>query len=173
MGELLVVGRIGRAHGIRGDVTVEVRTDAPEVRFAPGAVLRTDPEAAGPLTVESARMHSGRLLVHFEGVPDRTGAEALSGVHLVIDADDTGPAGEPGEDVWWDHELLDLEARTSEGQLLGRVSDVLHTPAGELLAISRPEGAELLVPFVSEIVPVVDVPAGRVVVDPPPGLLEL
>jgi 16S rRNA processing protein RimM len=173
MGELLVVGRIGRAHGIRGDVTMEVRTDAPELRFAPGAVLRTDPESAGPLTVESARMHSGRLLVRFEGVSDRTGAEALREILIVIDADDTGPAGEPDEDVWWDHELLDLEARTSEGQLLGLVADVLHTPAGELLSIRRPDGAELLVPFVSEFVPVVDVPAGRVVVDPPAGLLEL
>jgi 16S rRNA processing protein RimM len=173
MGELLVVGRIGRAHGIRGDVTIEVRTDAPEVRFAPGSVLRTEPETAGPLTVERARMQSGRLVVRFEGFTDRTAAEALRDVLIVIDADDTGPAGEPGEDVWWDHELLDLEARTSEGQLLGLVSDVLHTPAGELLAIRRPDGAELLVPFVSEIVPIVDVPAGRVVVNPPAGLLEL
>ena len=173
MGELLVVGRIGRAHGIRGDVNVEVRTDAPELRFAPGAVLRTDPESAGPLTVETARMHSGRLIVRFAGVSDRTGAEALRQVFLVIDADDSGPAGEPDEDVWWDHELLELEARTSTGQLLGHVADVLHTPAGELLSIRRPDGAELLVPFVSEMVPVVDVPAGRVVVDPPAGLLEL
>jgi 16S rRNA processing protein RimM len=173
MGELLVVGRIGRAHGIRGDVTVEVRTDAPELRFAPGAVLRTEPEAAGPLTVESARMHSGRLLIHFEGIPDRTAAEGLRDVLLVIDADDSGPAGEPDDDVWWDHELLDLEARTSGGELLGVVADMLHTPAGELLAIRRPDGAELLVPFVSEFVPVVDVPGGRIVVDPPAGLLEL
>ena len=118
-------------------------------------------------------MQSGRLVVRFEGFTDRTAAEALRDVLIVIDADDTGPAGEPGEDVWWDHELLDLEARTSEGQLLGLVSDVLHTPAGELLAIRRPDGAELLVPFVSEIVPIVDVPAGRVVVNPPAGLLEL
>src|SRR3954454_20469205 len=93
MGDLLVVGRIGRAHGIRGDVTVEMRTDAPELRFAAGAVLRTDPESAGPLTVENSRMHSGRLLVKFEGVSDRTGAEALRGVLMVIDADDAGPAG--------------------------------------------------------------------------------
>jgi 16S rRNA processing protein RimM len=173
MGDLLVVGRIGRAHGIRGDVSVEVRTDAPELRFAPGAVLRTDPETAGPLTVETARMHSGRLLIRFEGIADRTAAEALREVLLVIDADDAGPAGEPDEDVWWDHELLNLEASTSDGDLLGLVSDVLHTPAGELLAIRRPDGAELLVPFVSEFVPVVDVPGGRVVVNPPAGLLEL
>jgi len=79
---LVVVGRIGRPHGIRGEVTVEVRTDTPELRFAPGSVLETDPARLGPLTVAAARWHSGRLLLLAEGVHDRTGAEALRGLVL-------------------------------------------------------------------------------------------
>jgi 16S rRNA processing protein RimM len=166
----LVVGRIGRAHGLRGDVAVEVRTDDPDLRFAPGSVLLTDPPEVGPLTVESAKLHSGRLLLRFAGVADRTPAEALAGTLLVIDVDPDARPEDPEE--FYDHQLVGLAVRTVAGADVGEVSDVLHLPVQDVLAVRRPDGSESLVPFVSEIVPVVDLDAGHVLVDPPPGLLE-
>jgi 16S rRNA processing protein RimM len=167
----LVVGRIGRAHGIRGDVFVDVRTDDPEARFAAGSVLATDPAEAGPLTVAEARNHSGKLVVSFAGYGDRNAAETLRGVRLVIDSDDLPPTDDPDE--FHDHELLGLAAVLDDGVPLGTVTEVLHGPAGDLLAVARPEGAEVLIPFIREFVPEVDVAGGRVVVAPPEGLLEL
>lgn len=168
--ELVVVGRVGRAHGIRGDVAVEPRTDVPDLRFADGAVLGTVPADRGPLTVESTRWHSGRLLVRFAGVGDRTGAEGLAGTWLVIERSQVGDAG---ADAWWDHELVGLRAERSSGELLGTVTDVVHAPAQDLLAITSGDGRETLVPFVAAFVPLVDPAGGRLVVDPPDGLLEL
>ena len=166
----LVVGRIARAHGIGGEVAVEVRTDSPELRFAPGVVLETEPPDNGPLTVERARWHSGRMLVSFAEVADRTSAEALRNTLLVADSA-TSPVVD--EDEYWDHQLVDLSVVTTDGSPLGAVSDVVHSPGGDLLVVRRPEGGELLVPFVRSIVPTVDLDARRVVVDPPEGLLEL
>jgi 16S rRNA processing protein RimM len=166
----LVVGRIGRAHGIGGEVSVDVRTDSPELRFAVGASVDTDPPERGPLTVTRARWHSGRLLVAFEQVGDRTAAEALRGTLLVADSS-TSP--ETDTDEYWDHQLAGLRAVTLSGETLGEVEEVLHPPGGALLAVRRPDGGELLVPFVKALVPTVDVDGGRVVVDPPEGLLDL
>lgn len=163
-GEVLV-GRVGRAHGVRGDVAVEVRTDAPELRFADGAVLRTD---RGPLTVEHAVWHSGRLLVGFVGVADRSAAEALRGLDLRIPAADRGDAG---ADAWWDEDLVGLAAVTGDGRTLGTVTDVVHA-GQDLLAVTTPDGREVLVPFVRALVPRVDPGGRRLVVDPPPGLFE-
>ncbi|MBL7497027.1 ribosome maturation factor RimM [Frankia sp. CNm7] len=177
MGEAIVVGRIGKAHGVRGDVTVDVRTDVPERRFASGERLARS--GGGPeLVVADARWHSGRLLVRFEGIADRNAAESLRGVVLTIDADRAGDPADPDEpdadgELWWDRDLIGLRALTPDGQLLGEVADVVHTAAGELLAIRKPAGGEHLVPFVRDIVPTVDPPGGRVVVDAPPGLLDL
>jgi 16S rRNA processing protein RimM len=167
---LLVVGRIGRAHGLRGEVLVDVRTDEPEARMAPGAVLATDPGTAGPLTIATGRVHSGRLLLHFAGVTDRTGAEALRGVLLLADID---PDARPqDEDEWYDHQLVGLDVVRVDGAPVGEVREVLHLPGHDVLAVTRPDGTEVLVPFVSEIVPEVDVEANRLVVTPPPGLLD-
>jgi 16S rRNA processing protein RimM len=166
----LVVGRIARAHGIKGEVSVEVRTDAPEIRFAPGSRLRTDPDR-GELVVAKARPHSGRLVVAFEGVDDRTRAEALRATNLVVDSATTAPTGDPDE--WWDHELVDLPAVLADGTRVGTVTEVLHLPGGDLLAVAREGREELLVPFTAEFVPTVDVAGGRVVIDPPEGLVEL
>ncbi|TQS44305.1 ribosome maturation factor RimM [Cryptosporangium phraense] len=166
----LVVGRVGRAHGIRGDVFVEVRTDDPDDRFAEGSVLATDPADAGPLTVSDARWHSGKLVVHFSGFDDRNAGERLRGVLLVVDSDDLPPSDDPDE--FHDYELVGLSAFTVSGAALGSVVDVVHSAAGEILVLSV-DGAERLVPFVREMVPTIDVPGGRVVIDPPEGLFEL
>lgn len=164
----LVVGRIGRPHGIRGEVTVEVRTDDPELRFAPGAELATDPASAGPLVVRAARWHKGVLLVGFEGVTDRNAAEALRGTLLVIDSADLPPLPDPDE--FHDHELVGLTVVTVAGEPVGEVVDVLHH--GQDLLVVRREKGEALVPFVKALVPEVDLAAGRLVVDAPPGLLD-
>jgi 16S rRNA processing protein RimM len=145
----------------------------PERRFAVGNILLTDHPDAPTLTIAAARPHSGRLLVTFAEVRDRDVAEALQGTVLLIDATEAGAAGEPSDDVWWDSDLIGLRARTVDGVALGEVTDVQHNPGGELLVIRREDAPDLLVPFVSAIVPVVDIEAGEVVVDPPPGLLEL
>lgn len=171
--DLVVVGRIGRPQGIKGEVTVEVRTDAPDERFAPGTALLTD---TGSLTVAQSRDHSGKLVVLFEGVADRNAAEQLRGTVLHVDAR-TLPALED-DDEYYDSQLVGLTAELSDGTPLGAVADVLHLPHGDVLVIARPAPAEgrpveALVPFVKAIVPTVDLAAGRVVVTPPPGLLEL
>ncbi len=167
----LVVGRVAKAHGIRGEVAVEVRTDAVGLRFADGATLETDPPERGPLAIESSRWHAGRLLVRFAGVPDRTAAEALRGVLLTVDSATSLPPEDPEE--YWDHDLVGLRAVGADGADLGEVTDVLHPAGTDLLVVRRPDGGELLVPFVSEIVPTVDLAAARLVVSPPEGLLEL
>lgn len=166
----LVVARIGRAHGIKGEVTVEVRTDEPELRLAPGAVLATDPPLARPLTIEHGRVHSGRLLLCFEGVRDRTAAEALRNTLLIAEIDPEERPADPEE--FYDHQLADLEVVTRAGTYVGRVEEVGHPPGQDLLVVRREDGGEALIPFVTEIVPDVDLAAQRIVVDPPPGLLE-
>lgn len=167
---LVTVGRVGRAHGIRGEVSVEVRTDSPEARFAIGTRLTTEPERAGPLTVRQVRWHSGRLLVGFEGVTDRSGAEALRGVRLLAQvAADERPTD---PDEFFDHQLIGLDVATARGDHVGVVAAVVHLPGQDLLALRREDATEVLVPFVAEIVPDVDLPAGRIVIDPPRGLLD-
>ena len=168
----LVVARVGRAHGIRGEVTVEVRTDAPGERFVPGTHLHVsgDHELAGVdrLTVASVRDHNGTLLLGFEEVLDRTAAEALRGA--VLEADVPDDVDEP--DAWYDHQLVGLRALDPAGEELGEVVAVEHLPAQDLLVVRRPDGARRMVPFVAAIVPTVDVPGGTLVVDAPSGLLD-
>jgi len=172
---LLVVGRVGKPQGIRGEVTVEVRTDDPEARFAPGAVLITDPTDRGPLTVAAARDQNGRLVVLFGGIADRNGAEALRNILLLVDSATLPPPADPDE--FHDFQLVGLLVELPGGDRLGTVSEVLHLPHGDVLAVRRDGVAvgapEVLVPFVHAMVPVVDVAGGRLVVDPPPGLLDL
>ncbi|WP_299033954.1 ribosome maturation factor RimM [uncultured Pseudokineococcus sp.] len=166
----LVVARAGRAHGLRGEVALEVRTDAPERRLAVGARLRTDPDV-GALTVASVRAHQGRLLVAFEETADRTAAEELRGVLLLVDVDLDDPA-EAEDDAWHRSQLVGLRATTTDGRDVGEVVGLEHLPAQDALLVRQPSGATVLVPFVRELVPEVDVAGGRVVLDPPGGLLE-
>lgn len=166
----LVVARIGRAHGVKGEVTVEVRTDEPELRLAPGAVLATDPAPAGPLTIETGRVHSGRLLLRFEGVRDRNAAEALRNTLLIAEIDpDELPEG---EDEYYDHQLIDLDVVTKDGAEVGRITEISHLPSQDLFVVEGPDGGEVLIPFVAEIVTEIDLEEQRAVIDPPPGLIE-
>jgi 16S rRNA processing protein RimM len=165
----IVVGRIRRPHGVRGEVSVEVRTDEPDRRFIVGGKLSTDPAERGPLTLTASRWHSGSLLATFAEVPDRIAAEQLRGTWLVMDSAGLGPTGDPDE--FYDHELIGLTAVTTDGEVVGPVTDVRHF-GQDLLVIKSKVDDELLVPFVAAIVPQVDVAGGRVVIDPPPGLLE-
>jgi 16S rRNA processing protein RimM len=165
----LVVGRIGRAHGIHGEVAVEVRTDDVDQRFAPGTQLATDPPENGPLTVVRARPHSGRLLVAFAELTDRDTAEAKRGTLLVADSSTSAATDDPEE--YWDHDLVGLHVVTVSGDSVGEVEEVLHLPGQDVLVVRR-EAGELLVPFVAAMVPTVDVAGGQVIIDPPPGLLH-
>nr|WP_202505486.1 ribosome maturation factor RimM [Streptomyces sp. SID1046] len=166
----MVVARIGRAHGIKGEVTVEVRTDEPELRLSPGAVLRTEPATAGPLTIETGRVHSGRLLLRFAGVKDRTGAEALRNILLIAEVD---PAELPEEpDEYYDHQLMDLDVVLEDGTEIGRITEISHLPSQDLFIVERPDGTEVMIPFVEEIVAEIDLEEQRCVITPPPGLID-
>jgi 16S rRNA processing protein RimM len=170
----IVVGRLGRPHGLKGEFLVHARTDVPERRFATGTVLDCSAEGFPRLTVVASRMHSGRWLVRFAEVANRSAADAVRGALLSIDAAAAGSAGDdPDDEAWWDYDLVGLLVRTTADVEVGTVSEVLHTAGGDLLAVSTGAGAEVLVPFVAEFVPTVDVAGGRVVIDPPEGLLEL
>nr|WP_206345245.1 ribosome maturation factor RimM [Streptomyces thermoviolaceus] len=166
----MVVARIGRAHGIRGEVTVEVRTDEPELRLAPGAVLATDPPSAGPLTIASGRVHSGRLLLRFEGIDDRNAAEALRNTLLIAEVDPDELPEE--EDEFYDYQLIDLDVVTEDGVTVGRITEISHLPSQDLFIVERPDGSEVMIPFVSEIVTEIDLEEQRAVVAPPPGLID-
>lgn len=163
----VTVAIVGAPHALKGEVMLDLRTDVPEERIYPGAELRTDPADRGPLVVQAVRVHKGRLAVRFEGVNDRTAAENLRGVKLVIDTDDV----EEEEDAWYPHELRGLAVETVDGEPRGTVRDLILGVAQDLLLVEW-NGREIMVPFVEEIVPVVDTEAGVVQVDPPGGLFD-
>ncbi|WP_026555248.1 ribosome maturation factor RimM [Arthrobacter sp. 35W] len=163
------VARIGKPHGIRGEVTVQVLTDAPEDRFVPGVDLVVKPATLGPLTVRSARWNKDILLLGFERITTRNEAETLRGAELFIDSDDVE---DDDDDAWYEHELVGLEARVGT-EVVGRVTALRTLTAQDLLIIENAAGEEILVPFVEEIVPEVNVEAGFVLLTPPPGLFEL
>jgi 16S rRNA processing protein RimM len=171
----LLVARIGKPHGLRGEVTVQLHTDDPEARFATGSVLTTEAASGSGvprvLTVRSARSHRGIWLIGFEGIPDREGAESLRGTRLLVDASLGLP--EDDDEGWYESELVGLSAVTMDGAAVGTVSRLETGAAQDLLVVRLSSGGEALVPFVEAIVPEVDVEGGRVVLNPPPGLLEL
>jgi 16S rRNA processing protein RimM len=174
----VVVGRVGRPHGVRGELTVEVRTDEVERRFVPGAALlvrrpNQQPASSYPhreLTVAGTRWHQDRLLVRFEEIADRTAAEAARGLLLAATV-------EPGEtpedpDEFYDHQLTGLTVVTTDGVEAGVVSEIVHTGGQDLLVVRRPDREDALVPFVTALVPEVDLTNKQVVVADRPGLLE-
>lgn len=163
---IVQVARLGKPHGIRGDVTALPMTDDPELRFVPGAEFATEPASAGPLVVRNARWNKDILLLSFEGVDDRNAAEELRGVKLFA------AAVEDDDEGWYEHELVGL-AVLVDGERRGVVSALLTMPAQDLLEVTLDDGTEVLVPFVDDIVPEVDINAGTVLITPPPGLFEL
>jgi 16S rRNA processing protein RimM len=168
----VVVGRVAKAHGIRGELAVDPRTDSPEQRFALEATVvgQLRDGTRRTLTVAAARNHSGRLLVTFREVLTRDVAESLRGCLLLGDTDDLPPTGDPDE--FYDHELEGLAVRLADGNTIGTVREISHAPGADLLILDLVEGREALVPFVKAIVPEVDVARGFVRLDPPEGLLD-
>ena len=172
----VVVARIGRPHGIRGEVSLELRTDEPDRRLAPGAVLTAEhPRGAAPglpatLTVARSRWHQERLLVTFEGVPDRTAAEALRNTLLAVAVTPDERPEDPEE--FYDHQLVGLAVHPVGGDRVGVVSEVLHSGAQDVLVVRRDDGREAMVPFVEALVPEVDLAAGLLRVADRPGLLD-
>ena len=165
----VVVARIGKAHGLKGEVTVQVLTGSADERFVPGTTFVTEPLDAGPMVLRSARDHNGVLLLGFEGTDDRSGAEALRGIKLLADAlEDDGD-----EDTWYERDLVGLKAVTVGGDEVGEVIALRSGSAQDLLVLRLTDGREALVPFVTALVPEVDIEGGRVVLDPPAGLLDL
>jgi 16S rRNA processing protein RimM len=169
----VVIGRVGKPHGLRGEVTVELRTDEPERRFAVGTTVRAERPSGGAvpwpaLTVSATRWHQSTLLVRFDEVPDRTAAESARGLllHATVPADES--PDDPEE--FYDHQLVGLSAEDLHGGELGEVTAVLHG-AQDLLQIRTPDGRDALVPFVAALVPEVDLAGGRVVVADRPGLV--
>lgn len=165
---LVVVGRIGRPHGIRGAVSVEVRTDEPERRLAAGETVVSD--TGLELTIESATWHSGRLLLTFEGYPDRTAVEQLRGQLLSAERSEDEQPEDPEE--FYDSTLVGCEVATTDGAVIGSVREVAHLPAQDMLVVQASDEREILVPFVAAIVLSVDVANRRIVIDPPAGLLD-
>lgn len=163
----VLVGRVGKPHGLRGEVTLQTTTDSPERRFAPGSQLRT--QAGHILTVDTLRWQSGVPVVTFAGTADRSAAEQLRGLELWVAIDPVDEPLEPGE--YHDSQLLGLAVQDPERHVLGRIVRVLHLPAQDVLAVATPEG-ERLVPFVTDLVPEVDLGAGFVTVRPIPGLFS-
>ncbi|MFF3225505.1 ribosome maturation factor RimM [Nocardia suismassiliense] len=170
----LVVGRVAKSHGVRGELVVEIRTDDPAARFAPGSTLRgrlPRSTEVRDFTVESAREHSGRLLVFLAGVADRDAAAALRGTLFVVDSEELPPSDDPDE--YYDHELEGLTVQLTDETVVGTVREVLHSAAGELLSVTAAEdGREILIPFVTAIVPTVSLADRLIVIDPPEGLLD-
>ncbi|MBG0562073.1 ribosome maturation factor RimM [Actinoplanes aureus] len=188
---MLVVGQIGKPHGIRGEVSVVVRTDEPEERFTSGSVFITEVPRdrrvnAGPaaapapgvpfevpkqLVLESIRWHQGRGIAVFEGIHDRNVAEALRGVYLQVDSADLASPEDPEE--FHDHQLIGLRVESVDGSSLGTVQRIEHAPASDLIVLAKTGGGTALIPFVTAMVPTVDVAGGRIIVDLPEGLLDL
>jgi 16S rRNA processing protein RimM len=158
----LNVGRIGRAHGVLGEATIEVRTDEAAERFAIGATLDTD--SHGPLTVASARVHNGILLLGFEGVSDRNAIEKYRNELLYSDVDIDAPGSD--DDDYHVLQLVGCRAHLIDGDLFGEVIDVLNLPGQDVLVIKTEDG-ESLIPFVHQLVPTVDIKAKKMVVIPP------
>ncbi|MGV9182198.1 ribosome maturation factor RimM [Arcanobacterium canis] len=164
----LNVAIVGPAHGLKGEVKLDVRTDNPQHRLAPGAQLVTDPADVGPLTIERTREYKGVTYAKFVEVASREQAEAIRGAKLVIDSE----TDEREENAWFPHQLKGLEALDPDGYELGIVIDVEFHPAQDLLIVREPDGAIARVPFVSQIVTEVDLDDHCVVIDAPPGLFS-
>jgi 16S rRNA processing protein RimM len=172
----VVLARIGKPHGLRGEVTVQLHTDDPETRFAPGTVIATEAEPGSgvptALTITSTRVHRGIWLLTFEEIPDRSGAEGLRGTRLVMpESAMKSDAADDDEEGFYEEDLVGLEVRDTQGATVGTVSGLELGAAQDRLVVTLTDGVTAYVPFVKRIVPTVA--DDHVVVDPPPGLFDL
>ncbi|ERH15376.1 16S rRNA processing protein RimM [Actinobaculum sp. oral taxon 183 str. F0552] len=165
----LTVAVIGSPRGLKGEVRLDVRTDQPERRLAPGTMLETDPAEVGPLTLVRARQYKGGTYAVFAECSDRTMAERLRGIRLTVETDEDEYVE---DDAWYEHELVGLEALDPEGRTLGRVGGLETGAAQDLLLVREQDGGLVRVPLVREIVTEVDLEGGRVVIDAPGGLFS-
>ncbi|GAA4831803.1 ribosome maturation factor RimM [Garicola koreensis] len=171
-GERLRVARIGKPHGIRGEVTVQLFTDEPTDRLAPGAQLIREPgehtqdTTRTTLTVGSQRWNKKICLLGFDEITDRNAAEALRGSVLFIDVAEEAPE----DDQWYSHQLEGFSCVSGEDQPLGTVAELLPGPAQDLLVVDTAAGEQVMVPFVEELVPQIDPEARSIRLDPPAGL---
>lgn len=163
----LTIARIGKAQGLRGEVGIELRTDIPDERLADGVTVITKPAERGPLTVARTRVANGRWYVLFQEINDRTAAESLRGVELIVDAESSDE-----EDAWYAHELAGLQVELLDGTVVGKVVGLEHFPAQDALVIKEKNGTRTMIPFLERFVPTVDVAGGRVIITPPGGLLS-
>jgi len=171
VGEGIVIARIARAWGIRGEVIADVLTDFPE-RFGDVSAVTLRRGASGrPALLERHRFHKGRILLKFAGVETMNDAETLAGLDVVIPEDELYTL--PDEDLYYEFDLVGCAVVTTGGDAVGEVGAILHTGAGEILSVRRPGRGEALVPFVDEICVEVDTEARKIVIDPPEGLLDL
>ncbi len=165
----VVVGRLGRPHGVHGEISVEVRTDDPENRFAIGAKI-TVKENNKKLTVASTRWHLSRLLIKFEEIQDRTQVDAVRGKLLVVEVDPNEAA--LGNNEFYEFQLIDLDVFNTNNEKLGVVKEVLPGSAQALIVVKTLDNKEVMVPFVNQLVPEVDIKNKRVVMNPPSGLFD-
>ena len=169
----LRVGRLTKAHGLKGAIKLELYTDEPERRFVPGAVFTLQVPTGSvwhgkTLQLDELKWYNGHPVAFFKDVPDRTVAESLVKAILWVDHDPAEPSTD--ENAWYDHQLIGLSV-LRDGAVVGTVSAIDHFPAQDLLTVTTTRG-EVLVPFVTAIVPAVDIEAGTLTVTPPPGLFE-
>ncbi len=165
----VVVGRLGRPHGVHGEISVEVRTDDPENRFAIGAKI-TVKENNKKLTVASTRWHLSKLLIKFEEIQDRTQVDAVRGKLLVVEVDPNEAT--LGNNQFYEFQLIDLEVFNTNNEKLGVVKEVLPGSAQALIVVKTLDNKEVMVPFVNQLVPEVDIKNKRVVMNPPSGLFD-
>lgn len=162
----IAVGRVGRPHGIRGEVAVLPLSEVSS-RFEPGSRLFADETGDRPLTVATARPHQHRVLVRFAEVADRTAASALAGAYLLVPRGSSPPLPEGS---YWPHELEGCEVRTTSGRVLGEIREVVRTPANDVWVTAGPDGAEVLIPALRDVIASVDLAERRVVVQDIPGI---
>ncbi|MFC0675585.1 ribosome maturation factor RimM [Brachybacterium hainanense] len=168
----VVVATIGKAHGLRGEVALILRTDQPEVRLARGTVFETGTaQTPRPLTIVSTRTQAGRWYARFAEIEGRTAAEEARGTELVL-AVDLAEEADEDPDAWYPEDLIGLAVRHVDGTELGTVADLEHYPAQDLLIVRTPAGGRVMLPFVEQLVPEIDLEAGVVLADPPGGLFD-
>ncbi len=165
---LVVIGRLRKPHGLRGEMLLEVLTDYPEARFYPGAVIYIGPRRL-PLTIREVKPHRDGLLLAFEGYPDRSSVEPLRNQWVTIEAEEVIPAQE--EDAYYDFEVLGAQVETEEGRVLGRLVEIIETAGNDVFVVQPAQGPEILLPVTQEVIRHLDPERRVIIVHLLPGLI--